>query len=82
MSTCTSYVPTHIYIADMRTNCRPSFRKKGGELQAFIQIEGGVKPCVHVHKHMYTRGVWGHAPQEILVFRISETASGAFSGTL
>ena len=23
---------------------------------------GGVKPCVHVYKHMYTRGVWGHAP--------------------
>ena len=25
---------------------------------------GGIKPCVHVHKHMYTRGVWGHAPPE------------------
>ena len=25
---------------------------------------GGAKPCVHVHKHMYSRGVWGHAPPE------------------
>ena len=26
--------------------------------------EGGGEPCVHVHKHLYTRGVWGHAPSE------------------
>ena len=32
-------------------------KKKGGG-------GGGAKPCVHVHKHMYTRGVWGHAPPE------------------
>ena len=42
--------------------------------------EGGAKLCVQVHKHMYTRGVWGHARPEH--FRLSETASGAFSGTL
>ena len=40
---------------------------------------GGAKPCVHVYKHMYTRGM---LPWEILVFRLCETASGAFSGTL
>ena len=42
----------------------------------------GAKPCVHVHKHMYTRGSGGMLPQEMLVYRLSETASGAFSGTL
>ena len=43
---------------------------------------GGVKPCIHVHKYMYTRGVLGMLPQKILDFRLSETTSGAFSGTL
>ena len=42
--------------------------------------EGAAKPCVHVHKHMYTREVWGHATPDN--FRLSETASGALSGTL
>ena len=26
--------------------------------------EGGAKACVNVHKHMYTKGVWGHAVLE------------------
>ena len=43
---------------------------------------GGAKPCVDMHKHMYTRGVWGHAPPGNFSFRLTETASGAFSGTL
>ena len=55
---------------------------RGGEMSIYEKEGGGAKPCVHVYKHMYTRGVWGHAPLEILVFRLSETASGAFSGTL
>ena len=29
-----------------------------------MKKKGGVKPCVHVHKHLYTRGSWGHAPSE------------------
>ena len=41
-----------------------------------------MNPCVHVHKHTYTRGCWGHAPPENFDFRLSETASGAFSETL
>ena len=43
----------------------------------------GVKPCVHVHKHMTCTlgGSGGMLPQEFLVFRLW-TASGAFSGTL
>ena len=43
---------------------------------------GGANPCVCVHKHTYTREVWGHAPPENFDFRLSKTASGAFSGTL
>ena len=43
---------------------------------------GVAKPCAHVHKHMYTRGSGGMLPKEILVFRLSETAYGAFSGSL
>ena len=35
-----------------------------------------------MYMHMYTRGSGGMLPQEILVFRLSQTASGAFSGTL
>ena len=31
-------------------------------------------------KALCTLGGLGHAPQEILVFRLSETASGAFQG--
>ena len=50
---------------------------RGGEMK-----KRGVKPCVYVHKHVYTRGVWGNVPQEILNFGLSLTASGAFSGTL
>ena len=45
----------------------------------------GAKPCVHVHEHMYPgtlEGSGGMLPQKILDFRLSETASGAFSGTL
>ena len=49
---------------------------------SIYEKEGGAKPCVHVHKHMYTRGSGGMLPQEILVFSLSETASGTFSGTL
>ena len=62
---------------------RLSFRNwsKGGQNE-YLWKRGGAKPCVHVHKHMYSRGVWGHAPPKILDFRLSETASGAFSGTL
>ena len=41
---------------------------------------GGGKLCVYVHKDIYTRGIWGHAPQENLVFRLSETASGGIWG--
>ena len=44
---------------------------------SIYEKEEGAKPCVHVHKHMYTRGVGGHAP---LDFRLSEATSGAFSG--
>ena len=33
-------------------------------------------------KDMYTRGSGGMLPQKILDFRLSETASGAFSGKL
>ena len=29
----------------------------------------GGEPCVHVNKHMYTRGVWGHAPPENFRFQ-------------
>ena len=29
-----------------------------------MKKRGGGKPCVYVHKHMYTRGVGGHAPPE------------------
>ena len=47
-----------------------------------MKKSGGIKPCVHVHNHMFTREVWGMVTQEILVFRFYETASGAFSGTL
>ena len=50
------------------------FEKEGGG--------GGAKPCVHVHKQMYTRGAEGMLPQEILDFRLSMTASGAFAGSL
>ena len=32
--------------------------------------------------YIYTRGSGGMFPQDILVFRLSETASGAFSGTV
>ena len=35
-----------------------------------------------MHKHMYTMGSGGMLPQDILDFRLSVTASGAFSGTL
>ena len=48
---------------------------------SIYEKEGG-KPCVHVYKHIYTRGIWRHAPKEMLVFRLSETASGVFSGTV
>ena len=42
-----------------------------------------MKPCVHMHKYIYTRVRLGAcSPQEILVFRLPETASGAFSGTV
>ena len=34
---------------------------------------GGAKPCVHVHKHMYTRESGGMLPQKILDFRLSQT---------
>ena len=34
--------------------------KKGGG--------GGGQSPVHVHKHMYTREVWGHAPPENVRF--------------
>ena len=47
-----------------------------------MKKRGGAKACVH-DKHMYTRGVSeGMLPQKKLDFRLSETASGAFSGTL
>ena len=29
---------------------------------SILEKKGGVKPCVYVHNHMYTRGVWGNAP--------------------
>ena len=34
---------------------------RGGKMSIY-EKEEGAKPCVHVHKHMYTSGVWGHAP--------------------
>ena len=37
-----------------------------GDEMSIYEKEGG-KPCVHVHKHIYTRGIWRHAPQEMLV---------------
>ena len=43
---------------------------------------GGRSPVYMCIKHMYTRGVWGHALQKTLDFRLSEITSGAFSGTL
>ena len=43
-----------------------------------IYENGEAKPCVDVHKYMYTKGVWEHAP----LGKISETASAVFSGTL
>ena len=42
----------------------------------------GAKPCVHVHNNVYTRGSGGMLPHEILVFRLSETPSGAFSRSM
>ena len=50
---------------------------RGGKMSIF-EKEGGRSPVYMVHNHLYTRGVWGYAP---LDFRLSETASGAFSGT-
>ena len=51
-----------------RIDGMPSFRnwsKGGGEMSIYEKEGGGgTKPCVHVHKHMYTRGVWGHVPPE------------------
>ena len=40
---------------------------RGGEMSIYekeVGGGGGAKPCVYVHTHMYTRGVWGHAPPE------------------
>ena len=31
---------------------------RGGKMSIY-EKEGGTKPCVHVHKHMYSKGVWG-----------------------
>ena len=45
----------------IETTARPDPR--GGKMSIY-EKEGGAKPCVHVHKHMYTRGVWGHAAPE------------------
>ena len=55
---------------DPRGNEMSIYEKKGGE------------SCVHVHKHMYTRGCGGTIPQKILDFRLPETASDALSRTL
>ena len=51
-------------------------------MSIYEKMGGEAKPCVHVHKHMYTRGSGDMLPQKIFNFRLSETASGAFSGTL
>ena len=37
---------------------------------------------MYVHNHIHTRGSGGMLPQEILDFRLSVTAPGAFSGSL
>ena len=65
------------------TQDRPSFRNcsKGGRNECLRRI-GGAKPCICWRKPTVSRGVWGHAPPgNFLLFRFSEMASGAFSGT-
>ena len=52
-----------------------------GSKMSIYDKEGGAKPCVHVHEHMYTGGSGGMPPKKMLDFRLSETASSAFSGS-
>ena len=44
-----------------------------------IEKEGCQSPVYMCSKHMYTRGSVSMLPQKILDFKLSETATGAFS---
>jgi len=50
---------------------------RGGKIK-FYESKGGNGVKIGVHKHMASRGVWGHAPRKFLNFRLSQIASGAF----
>ena len=49
---------------------------------SIYEKEGGQSPVYICISTCTLRGSGGMLPQEILVFRLSETASGAFSGNL
>ena len=49
---------------------------------SIYENEGGRSPVYMCISTFTLGGSGGMIPQEILVFRFSETASGAFSGTL
>ena len=54
---------------------------EGGAKYGFMRVRGGNGEKIRVRKHTTSRGVWGHAPPEkILYFRLSQIASDAFSG--
>ena len=45
---------------------------RGAEMSIYEKEGGDEALCTCAYKHMYSRGVWGHAPPEILDFILSE----------
>ena len=54
---------------------------RGGKIR-FYESRGGDDVKIRMCKHTASRGVWGHAPRKFLYLRLSQIASGAFSGTI